>query len=237
MANKNNRWALAQEYEFNWWESKKETIKADYYQQSAAEIRQFCLYNKDLKTDTVILEIGSGATGILTFLNESDFRFGIDPLESYYSTVELFAKLRDPKVKYQTAKGESLPFENEMFDIIIIDNVLDHCENPYSVMEEVTRVMKIDALIYFRQNTYNLYGKTARFIMEMFLIDKGHPYTFTMNDLHKLFEKNKLKMLNFSEDGYFNTWRNEMFSKSLKDKVKALLFITRNKIACFVCKL
>lgn len=236
MKNKNNRWALAQKYEFNWWESKKETIKADYYKQSAEEIRQFCLKNKDLKKETEILEIGSGATGILTFLTESDFRFGIDPLESYYSTVKLFTNLRDPNVKYLTAKGESLPFDNEKFDLIIIDNVLDHCENPLKVMEEVTRVMKKDAMIYFRQNTYNLYGKSARMLMEMFLIDKGHPYTYTMNDINKLFDLQGLKILDFNEDGYFATWKNEISSRSIKDKVKALLFITRNKIACFVCK-
>lgn len=228
------RWELAQNYEFNWWKAKAKTIGVDYYKHSAEEIKSFYTQSKLLIQDISVLEIGSGATGILTFLTDSKERYAIDPLESYYSTV--FGELRDKSVNYQTAKGESLPFENKKFDLIIIDNVLDHCEDPHKVMSEVNRVIKENGAIYFRQNTYSIYGKFMRSVMELFLIDKGHPYTFRKQELEKMLGLYKFNIMISERDGYLKTWWRELTSKSLKDKIKAMLFITRDKVTFFVVK-
>ena len=64
-----------------------------------------------------------------------------------------------------------------------MDNVLDHCENPTAVLDEINRVLKSGGIIYFRQNIYNKWGKLIRYIMELFTIDKGHPFTFTKKNL------------------------------------------------------
>lgn len=170
------------------------------------------------------------------FLNESQNRYAIDPLESYYSSVPEFTSLRDELVKYSEAKGESLPFADNEFDLIILDNVLDHCESPSDVLSEIIRVLKRGGLIYFRQNTYNYYGKFMRSLMELIKIDKGHPFTFTKTDLRKLFEKNRLVKLSTDRVGYFPTWKNELMSSALKDKIKAFLFITRDKVTYLLRK-
>lgn len=230
----NKRWELAQNYEFNWWKKRKDVIGVDYYRNSAEEIRNFYSESKVLEKNTGILEIGSGATGILTFLIESEQRFAIDPLESYYSTV--FSNLRDKTVKYFNAKGENLPFEDKKFDLVIIDNVLDHCENPSKVMNEAVRVLKENGSIYFRQNTYNMYGKFMRALMELFLVDKGHPFTFRKGELVSLFNLHGLKIVKYKKAGYYTTWQREITSKSLKDKIKALLFITRDKVTYYLIK-
>jgi len=228
--NKPTRWELAQNYEHNWWKTKTSFIKADYYRHSAEEIRELCRLYKPLNKSSYILEIGSGAAGILTFLTESSQRYAIDPLETYYSTVDKFVKMRDETVKYSADKGEMLPFEDSKFDLLIVDNVLDHCENPEKVINEIKRVLKPDGLIYFRQNTYHLWGKAIRAIMEIFLIDKGHPFTFTKTDLRKLFEKFKFSTLQSKHNGYFETWKGELTSGNGKDLVKALLLVTRDRI-------
>lgn len=235
MKDKNKRWSLAQGYEKSWWEKKEESIGTGYFENSANEIRHE--YNKisPLGADTKILEVGSGAFGVVSFIHESDYRFGIDPLEYYYSTVKEFVAQRDENVKYATAKGEKIPYEDSFFDIIILDNVLDHCESPQLVINEIKRVSKPNTFIFFRQNTYNYYGKFMRFVMEQFLIDKGHPFTFTKSQIKKLFSRD-FELSGFNRNGYYQTWKSEIQSKRLYDKIKAILFITRDKTTYFWVK-
>ncbi|MGC3979302.1 MAG: class I SAM-dependent methyltransferase [Paludibacteraceae bacterium] len=185
-----------------------------------------------LTQETRILEIGSGAFGLISFFPESNCRYGIDPLEYYYSTVNEFVNQRDSIVTYSTGKGEKLAFEDSFFDIILLDNVLDHCESPNEVLKEIKRVAKPQSFIFFRQNTYNCYGKLMRNIMEFFLIDKGHPYTFTKSNITRLF-KNDFELIDFNRNGYCSTWKAEITSNKTIDKIKAILFITRDKSTYF----
>lgn len=223
-----NRWNQAQKYEKNWWENQKRLITLDFYKNFAVELNDTLNGILTINKDTFILEIGSGAAGIITFI-ESDHKYAIDPLEYYYSSVDEFTKDRDQRVNYLTAMGENLPYENEMFDLIIIDNVLDHCSEPVKVIEEMKRVLKPGGIIYFRQNTYHFWGVFVRFIMEKIAFDKGHPFTFSKNQLEKLFVKYHFKTMRYSNNGYFKTWKKEFLAFKAKELAKALLFATRDK--------
>ena len=128
--NRSKRWKLAQDYEQNWWKGFEDGL--EWYKDFSREVEEFTRRFININSVTRILEIGTGPAGALTFLN-SDHKYGIDPLEEYFSKNEKWKKFRDPKVIYQTGKGEDLPFENNFFDLVIIDNVLDHCEYPESV--------------------------------------------------------------------------------------------------------
>ncbi len=227
MNKKNTRWNLAQNYEKNWWSQHEQGISTTYFENSALELIEVYNQISKLTKNTRILEIGSGAFGIVNFISESECRFGVDPLEYYYGSVAEFVGKREKNVKYITGKGEELPF-NESFDIIIMDNVLDHCEDPNRVINEVKRLSKKGTLVFFRQNTYNWYGKMMRFFMELLTIDKGHPFTFTKSNIRSFFSSD-FELKKKSRNGYFPTWIHELKSKSLKDKIKALLFITRDK--------
>lgn len=233
-----NRWEKAQIYEKNWWQVNAQHSGLSYYKEGANEIRSYFNTNSssgELNSDTKILEIGSGAIGLLNFLPESNYRYGIDPLEDFYSTLSGFQQLRDQKVNFSTNKGEDLPFENGYFDLIIMDNVLDHCESPDLVFKEMNRVLAKGGIVYFRQNTYNYYGKYFRYFMEFFQIDKGHPFSFNKSELKDNFAFYKLQVITSFSSGYFSTWKKEITSNSLKDKIKALLFVTRDK-ATFILK-
>ncbi len=233
---KKSRWKLAQEYEQNWWKSVRDNVDMSFYKTFAAEVKELIAPYIEIKGDTGILEIGSGAAGIITHFTNSNERYAIDPLEDLYSSVESFVNYRDEKVKYFNAKGEALPFENEKFDLILIDNVLDHCEDPELVMSEINRTLKKNGIIFFRQNTYNLWGKFVRGLMEKALIDKGHPFTFTKNDLLQNCFAEKYDILFYSRSGYFKTWIKELTTFDKKNLIKALLFVTRDKVAYILKK-
>jgi len=228
---------LLRNSEINWWRKLKGKVNADYYKNSAEEIRRYLKKQEiQLTENTSVLEIGSGMCGILTFLNECRDRYAIDPLESAFAEMASVTTLRDKAVKYFTAVGEDIPFDAEKFDLVILDNVLDHCENPEKVIREINRVLKPGGIIYFRQNTYNYYGKFARSLMEVFLIDKGHPFTFTKTNLKQLFKKAGFNLISTKRTGYLSTWLWEITSNSLKDKIKALLFVTRDKVTYLIRK-
>lgn len=228
MSESNERWKLAQSYEKDWWANKATDIDLEFYKRFASDIEKTLFPFIDINSDTAILEIGSGAAGIITYL-KSNKKFAIDPLEDFFSSVEKYSVIRDKKVIYKNAMAEELPFGNDFFDLIIIDNVLDHCENPRKVLSEMNRVLKSRGIIYFRQNTYHLWGKMMRKLIEMFKIDKGHPHTFSKSELRKMFYKNQMEILLFEESGYFKTWLKEFKSNRFYDKMKAMIFATRDK--------
>jgi len=223
------RWSLAQKYEKNWWDSKIINTDLTFYFEFAEEVKKNLKPFFSIIKNTKILEIGSGAAGILTFLKESNNRFAFDPLEKFFYSFDRVKNFRDNNVIYLQAKGEFIPFKSNQFDLVIMDNVLDHCENTNSVIKESHRVLKKDGILYFRNNTYNLWGKFVRSLMELYKIDKGHPHTFLKKYLVKIFNNLNYTILFYNHSGYFNTWKREFTKFTPKDLMKSLLFVTRDK--------
>lgn len=220
------RWQLAQEYELNWWKGYRKGL--EWYRAFSQEIEDLTKPFLDINQETKILEIGAGPAGALTFL-KSNNKYAIDPLEDFFSTKEEWVRFRDPKVRYQKGKGEELPYDEDFFDLIIIDNVLDHCENPMLVLDEMNRVLKKDGIIFFRQNVYNWWGRLMRNIMEVMTIDKGHPFTFGKKDLINHFRSRFWEKKTYREIGFSKTWINDLRKLTVKGFIESLLFITRNR--------
>lgn len=229
MSGDEQRWKKAQGYEQHWWDHRKNALDLDFYRYFADDLIQQFDGILEINKATKILEIGSGAAGIVTFL-KSDHRYAVDPLESFYATIPQFASFRDPAVKYFTAKGEALHFESNFFDLVIMDNVLDHCDDPDAVVKEMLRVMKPGGLVFFRQNIYHWWGKFIRQLMEMAEIDKGHPHTFTFSSLLNLLNANDVSIIRIRRSGYFQRWKRELFAGTKNDLIKALLLVNRDRV-------
>jgi ubiquinone/menaquinone biosynthesis C-methylase UbiE len=227
----NDRWSKAQAYEAEWWDTRRHDMELEYYKNYADDIKERVRPFITLEHATHILEVGSGAAGIITHFTECDFRYAIDPLEDFYASIPEFAAYRDKRVEYMTAMGEHLAFRDGFFDLVIMDNVLDHCKEPDRVMGEIHRVMKSGGIVFFRQNIYHLWGKFVRSLMEAAEIDRGHPHTFTRRSIRQLLRDKRFQILTVDNPGYWKTWGKEIASKNTKDLVKALLFATRNKVS------
>ncbi len=223
------RWLKAQEYEKDWWSKIDEDMDLEFYQYYAdlllKDVEGIC----SILESTKILEIGSGAAGILTHL-DSNHRYAIDPLEDYYSQVKNFKDYRDPKVQYKQSRGENLPYEDNFFDLIIMDNVLDHCEDPESVMRECDRVLAEKGILYIRQHTFGRWGLMMRYIMELIEIDPGHPHSFSIDRLRRLYSRYNFQVLKENQTGFKPNWIADIKSSELKKWIKAVLFITWNNV-------
>jgi SAM-dependent methyltransferase len=106
-----------------------------------------------------VLEVGSGAHGLIFFFG-AERGVGVDPLAQSYA--KLFPKWQS-RVTIVAAFGESLPFGENSFDIVLCDNVVDHAESPAAIVAEITRVLKPSGLLYFTVNIHHpIYSLASR---------------------------------------------------------------------------
>jgi len=101
-----------------------------------------------------ILEVGSG---LGSFLMAAAMRgidcYGIEPSKVGVNTaIKRMPELRD---RIRISAGESLPYKNECFDLVVSFQVLEHTANPRQVLKESIRVLKRGGFLYFVMPNYN----------------------------------------------------------------------------------
>lgn len=86
-----------------------------------------------------ILDVGCAQGGFLDFLGTKGFRnlSGIDMTESYVEQARLKNKYR-----IELGNAESLPFNGQDFDVIVMEQVLEHLFNPIMAFREARRVLR-----------------------------------------------------------------------------------------------
>lgn len=102
-----------------------------------------------IHADSVVLDVGAGA-GIIQHMNVKGIAktvYGVDLDERVIDNPNLD--------KGFVSDAENLPFEDNYFDIVFSDNVLEHLDNPFEVFNEVYRVLKPGG--YFLFKTPNKY--------------------------------------------------------------------------------
>ena len=119
-------------------------LRAQTIRQKIAAVRRIA------ETDKV-LEVGSGAHG-LVFGFGGNFGIGIDPLAVDYK--RLFPKWQH-NVPTVAAIGEQLPFDDNSFEIVLSDNVIDHARDPLKIVREIVRVLKPGGILYFTVNVHH----------------------------------------------------------------------------------
>ena len=93
---------------------------------SSSRVRTLLKSYHPITPDVRVLEVGSGAQGLIFFFGV-ERGVGVDPLAQSYA--KLFPEWQS-RVTTVAAFGESLPFAQSSFDIVLCDNVVDHAESP-----------------------------------------------------------------------------------------------------------
>lgn len=187
------RWRVAQTYERFYWTNRADQISEgrtgglEWYEWRARRFLDMYgeLLPGGIGGDASILEIGCGPVGFFGFLPGS-LHVGIDPLERFFSESEPLTEHRPGRASYVTSVGERLPFAGGVFDLVIVDNCIDHVRSVSDVMREIARVLAFEGVVYFRVNCRSSVGYWAHRLLSRLALDPGHPHTFTAERFEKV---------------------------------------------------
>jgi SAM-dependent methyltransferase len=225
-----NRWKKAQSYEQAHWQGITNKLSNEsgeglsWYTWRAENLmnnlsKAFQNATPDL-SDANILEVGSGPVGLVSGMKVGR-RVATDPLMDFYDSQPSLTKFRDPNVKFVCTPGEELPFEDQFFDMVVIENVIDHVQNVHGVMAEIYRVLKPDGILYLTVNCHPLWGYFLHEIVSAMQIDKGHPHTFTLSKIRRLLDSLGFKLYHEEWEDYRECRSNDWKSDSTRGKLKA----------------
>ncbi|KPJ69327.1 MAG: hypothetical protein AMJ45_00630 [Syntrophobacter sp. DG_60] len=88
--------------------------------------------------------------------------------------------------------AESIPKQDESFDVVICVNALDHMINPVKALLEIRRVLKKDGIFVLGIFLHPPPIAVARRFIERwlpFFREEAHPYSFTLQSILKLLNK------------------------------------------------
>jgi len=125
---------------------------------SSARVREKLETFQTIKADARVVEVGSGAHGLIFYFG-TEHRIGVDPLAVSYGSLFPCWQGRAQTI---AAVGESLPFADQSFDVVLCDNVVDHAESPRKIVGELARILVPGGLLYFTVNIHHqLYSIAA----------------------------------------------------------------------------
>lgn len=118
---------------------------------SSHRVRELLETFQPIKPGARVIEVGSGAHGLIFYFG-AEPGVGVDPLAVSYG--RLFPGWQR-SANTVAARGESLPFADQSFDVVLCDNVVDHAESPRQIVGELARVLVTGGLLYFTVNIHH----------------------------------------------------------------------------------
>lgn len=151
----------------------------------------------DIKENVNVLDIGCGtgwALGqIAKKIDYKGFFYGID------LSTKMIEKARE---NFQTkenfhfikANAESIPLDDNLFDIIICNNSFHHYLNPDKALKEMYRLLKISGRVYILDPTAD-YWIIKIFDKIIHLLEYGHVKLYSSNEFKELLLRSGLKYI------------------------------------------
>ena len=105
-----------------------------------------------------VLDIGCGAGGkSLYYLSKgAEHVTGVDVVEKYKDeSNSLMKKLNLEGFEFVSADAAKMPFNNSVFDTVIMNDAMEHVQDPAAVLQEVYRVLKPNGKLYINFPPYN----------------------------------------------------------------------------------
>lgn len=96
-----------------------------------------------------VLDIGCGDAGVPIAFAEAGARaFGIEPFEPSVERGRVRAEEHRVNLDLRSGVAEALPYRDAAFDLVILDNVLEHVEDRERTLDEIGRVLRPGGLLY-----------------------------------------------------------------------------------------
>jgi len=228
------RWQRAQQYERGFWESLATHIadgsvaQLDWYRWRA---EQLVLRLRSLGLERLtegcarVVEVGCGPVGVAGFFPARE-RLAIDPLEPYYASNATLTALRDPAVEYRQGSVETLPCESGRYDLVIIENCIDHVRDVRAAMRELRRALSHTGTLYLTVNCRTRWGYLMHRALSRLAVDASHPHTFTPRRAERLLRDHGFRTLQFEIASYAAARRADFAAPERRARLKALLGVS-----------
>jgi ubiquinone/menaquinone biosynthesis C-methylase UbiE len=174
-----------------------EQVPTDYYQKGIeSNILQRIWHMNKLRVVTElipiepkkILDVGCASGWFLSELLKIFPKaegFGID----IYGKAIAYGKKSYPSITFASADAHKIPFRSKMFDLVICTEVLEHVDDPKSVLLEIKRVLKKDGFAIVELDSGSLLFSIVWFIWKKFqgsVWSHAHLHSFTSKELEKI---------------------------------------------------
>lgn len=185
---------MDEEKEF--WMRDRERVCSEWWldikRNRADRLKEWLSHWMPIGDQTPILQIGPGAEGIINFIQGGQ-RFAIDPLADFFKSE--FSQILDPSVTFTSGVGEELPYEDNMFDLVIIYNTLDHTFEPQKVLSEIHRVLKPGGINHLAVHTYPSIWVPFLKLLGSVQRGKEHPWRYTSSTIKRDVRSNSFQIL------------------------------------------
>jgi len=151
--------------------------------------------SKYINNDVRVLDIGCAMGGFLDYLCAKAIKSlsGIDPTQEYVN----YAKQKG-SYTIKLGSAESIPFEDNSFDLLVMDQVLEHLVEPIKAFQEAKRVLIDGGLFCIGVPDASRYDKTYFFDFFWFLM-REHIQHFDSEHIKLLAESEGFELVGFSK--------------------------------------
>lgn len=149
------------------------------------EVLSYCNFI-NLK-DKSFLDIGSGSGEVLYFAKKMGFKtLGIEPNTGYASFCQ-----KDLELNVQNTTLENADLDKQKFDVINLNQVLEHLPNPIDTLNYLKKILNYDGVLVLTVPDIlaNLHSPSTRF-------HYAHIYNYNHLNLKKLFDNVGFQILN-----------------------------------------
>lgn len=228
------RWKKAQEYERGYWEGAAQEAAAgmaeriDFYEWRAGDLAnrlRGLSHGHLLDGERRFVELGSGPVGILPFMKARE-KVAVDPLNRFYASNPSLTAFRTPDVRYLDASGESVPLESGAYDLLIMENCIDHVQDVGAVMTEIHRLLVGSGTLYLTVNARSRIGWAVHRVLSKLALDPGHPHTFTDASFRSMIERHGFEVIQFERGSWLKAWKEDFATPTLRARLKALLGVS-----------
>jgi 2-polyprenyl-3-methyl-5-hydroxy-6-metoxy-1,4-benzoquinol methylase len=169
--------------------------KSFFYKLGYGRFSRFAFNNsfkqvsKYFDTSGNVLDVGCAYGFMLQRVPDSFNKFGMDI--SDHAIEE--AKKRVPTATFKVWNAEDeLPFDEDFFDMILLNEVLEHLESPDAALENIWRVLKKDGILYITTPNLNIVRKK---ILSYADKKEHHVSLFPRSDLIELLNSQGFKIV------------------------------------------
>jgi SAM-dependent methyltransferase len=146
--------ALLEAGRAEWWNSENfDKWKAHYiseYSRGTSVLATLTHYLPDFNVrGAKVLDLGCGDAGAaIAFAEAGALATGVEPSEPSAARGRIRAEEHGVSVEIVQGVAEALPFDESSFDLVLLDNVLEHVEDRRRTLAEIHRVLRPGGALY-----------------------------------------------------------------------------------------